>query len=138
MSFLAVLRYIHQNPVKAKIVKNIDGYLYSSYNEYIREGDGYADKEFALSMIDKDAFVEFHQEMNDVKFLDIDEQDARLSDKDAREIIKSVSNCDSSSEFQALTTKERDRCIGELKERGLSIRQISRLTGISFAIVRRI
>ncbi len=25
--FLAVLWYIHQNPVKAKIVENIDGYL---------------------------------------------------------------------------------------------------------------
>lgn len=29
------LRYIHNNPVKAKIVKNMDEYKYSSYNEFL-------------------------------------------------------------------------------------------------------
>ena len=33
--FLTVLRYIHQNPVKAGIVKSIDDYLFSSYNNYL-------------------------------------------------------------------------------------------------------
>ena len=35
--FLTVLRYIHQNPVKAGIVKSIDDYRFSSYNEYTGE-----------------------------------------------------------------------------------------------------
>ena len=31
--FLTVIRYIHQNPVKAGICRNVDGYKFSSYNE---------------------------------------------------------------------------------------------------------
>ncbi len=33
--FLTVLRYIHQNPVKARMTKEPKAYLWSSYNEYI-------------------------------------------------------------------------------------------------------
>ena len=32
---LTVLRYIHQNPLKAGIVKNIEQYPWSSYQDYI-------------------------------------------------------------------------------------------------------
>jgi putative transposase len=35
---LAVVRYIHQNPLKAGIVNNINDYAWSSYSEYIGEG----------------------------------------------------------------------------------------------------
>ena len=35
---MTVLRYIHQNPVKAGIVKSCGKYRFSSYNEYIKEG----------------------------------------------------------------------------------------------------
>ena len=34
-SYLTVLRYIHQNPIKANIVKNIEDYTWTSYNDYI-------------------------------------------------------------------------------------------------------
>ena len=33
--FLIVLRYIHQNPIKANMVINMEDYEWSSYNEYI-------------------------------------------------------------------------------------------------------
>ena len=33
--FLTVIRYIHQNPIKAGLSKTIDDYKFSSYNEYI-------------------------------------------------------------------------------------------------------
>ena len=35
--FLAAIRYIHQNPLKAGICKRIEDYEYSSYGEYISE-----------------------------------------------------------------------------------------------------
>ena len=56
----------------------------------------------------------------------------------ARKIIKKVSQCDNATEFQELPQEKRDRYIRKLKEREVSIRQISRLTGVSFAIVRKI
>ncbi|MEA3437329.1 MAG: transposase [Thermodesulfobacteriota bacterium] len=43
--FLELSRYIHLNPVRAKIVKRPEEYKWSSYNGYMRKkGDGYIDK----------------------------------------------------------------------------------------------
>lgn len=135
---LTVIRYIHQNPVKANIVKNVSNYEYSSYDEYIGTSNSWIDIDFALSMLDKENFIKFHNEINDDVCLDISENEFRLSDNDAKEIIKKISGCSYVSEFQALEYKKRDKYIGKLKEKGLSIRQISRLTGVSFAVVRKI
>ncbi len=136
--FLTVLRYIHQNPIKAGIVKGIDDYQYSSYNDYIDEESNIVDFDFALSLMNKNEFILFNNEKNDDACLDMDSNDYRINDIDARKIIKKVSKCDNLTEFQGLSIEKRDKYIRELKENGLSIRQISRLTGVSFAIVRRI
>ena len=70
--------------------------------------------------------------------MDIDEKDVRINDIDAKKIIKRISKCDSATEFQQLEQKKRDEYIKKLKDKGLSIRQISRLTGISKGIVGKI
>ena len=136
--FLTVLRYIHQNPVKAGIVKSIDDYRFSSYNDYIDEDIDIVDSNFAFSLIKKDEFIAFNNEKNDDVCLDIDPKEFRINDSDARKIIRKISKCDNATEFQELSQEKRDRYIRKLKERGLSIRQISRLTGVSFAIVRKV
>jgi transposase len=41
-------------------------------------------------------------------------------------------------QIQNYEKERRDKVIKRLKNKGLSIRQIERLTGISFAIIRRI
>ncbi|MCK4810025.1 MAG: transposase [Candidatus Omnitrophica bacterium] len=44
--FLELTRYIHLNPVRAKMVKSPEKYKWSSYRGYIdKKGDGYIDKE---------------------------------------------------------------------------------------------
>ena len=50
---------------------------------------------------------------------------------------KAFSNCENLAEFQKLDSKSRDEYIAIFKQNGLSIRQISRLTGVSFGIVRK-
>ncbi len=45
---LSLTRYIHQNPIIAKIVTEIDKYKWSSYSEYIHESK-LTDTEFILS-----------------------------------------------------------------------------------------
>lgn len=135
--FMTVLRYIHQNPVKAGIVKKIDSYNFSSYNDYVNEESEIIDFDFALSMMDKDKFIVFNNEKNDDVCLDIDYKKLRLNDTDAKKIIKTISNCDSATEFQELSQEQRGKLIKKLKENGLSIRQISRLTGISKGIVEK-
>lgn len=135
--FMTVLRYIHQNPVKAGIVKKIDSYNFSSYNDYVNEESEIIDFDFALSMMDKDKFIVFNNEKNDDVCLDIDSKKLRLNDADAKKIIKTISNCDSVTDFQELSQEQRGKLIKKLKENGLSIRQISRLTGISKGIVEK-
>ncbi len=41
-------------------------------------------------------------------------------------------------EIQNFTKEERNKVIKKCKEQGLSIRQIARLTGVSFGIIREV
>ncbi len=61
--FLTVLRYIHQNPVKAGICQTVSEYTESSYNDYINPSAGsITDTEFALSLLSRDQFTRYHNE----------------------------------------------------------------------------
>jgi len=136
--FLSVLRYIHQNPVKAGLVKKVGDYPYSSYRCYIEpKGDQLVDVDFALDMMSREQFKEYHSEASEDMYLDITERSFSLTDEQAKEIIMKISKCKNASEFQLLEIKVRNRCIKELRGEGLSVRQISRLTGVSKGIVER-
>ena len=53
----ALARYIHQNPVKADIVKSMDEYEWSSYNCYLNENSCFAkvvDTETILGLFSND------------------------------------------------------------------------------------
>ena len=134
--FLTVIRYIHQNPVKAGLCKCILEYQHSSYGEYIAEDSRLVDVNFALSIADKDSFIKFNNESTIDCCIDVSDEVRKINDVDGAAIMQSVSNCASSAEFQSLDASQRDRFIKELRQRGLSIRQISRLTGVSFGTVR--
>ena len=61
----------------------------------------------------------------------------RLTDGQARAIIKLCSGCGNVTEFQALPKAEQEKNIEEFKNRGLSIRQMVRLTGVSKGLVEK-
>ena len=134
--FLTVVRYIHQNPLKAGVCKSIDGYNFSSYNEYVKKAD-LVDTDFCLGIIDKEQFLYFNNEYNEDVCLEIEKDNFRLTDDEAREIIFKISKCRTITQFQNLNIDKRDKCLKLLRVNGLSIRQISRLTGIGFNIVRK-
>ena len=136
--FLTVLRYIHQNPIKAGICRKVDEYEYSSYNDYINENNEFVDVEFALAIMNKESFINFNNEKSNDKCLDYTGKDFRLNDTDAKIIIQRISKCKNISEFQNLEIDKRNKCIKKMKEKRLSIRQISRLTGISKGIVEKV
>lgn len=129
--FLALIRYIHQNPVKAGIVSKAEEYPWSSYLQYINAIEGVADKEFVLSMILVKDFAKFHEEMEFETFTVNDKK--RLSDDEIRrEIIKKYNI--EPNQIINFDRNKRNTLIKELKER-YSIRQIERITGISRGIV---
>ncbi|NSW81683.1 MAG: transposase [Syntrophothermus sp.] len=132
--FLAVLRYIHQNPVKAGVVPEVKAYPWSSYHEYVSKPD-LVDTEFVLSLFGKNRkqalsdFQRFHTEDETASCLDVEER-RRISDTEAANIIKSVCNIPHCSDLQKLDRQSRSDYIKILRKKGLSTRQISRLTGL--------
>ena len=135
--FLTVLRYIHQNPIKAGICKKIEQYQYSSFNEFFSKND-LIDNDFVLSVISKDDFIAFNNEPSFDKCLEIEDNlPVKVTDEQAQKIIQKYSKCKNVAEFQVLDIKTRDKYLKKFKENGLSIRQISRLTGVSFGTVRK-
>ena len=69
--------------------------------------------------------------------MDIGENNFRLTDDEAKTIIQKVSQCKNVVDFQNLAIDKRDKYLKILRAKGLSIRQISRLTGVSFNVVRK-
>lgn len=136
--FLTVVRYIHQNPIKAGMINELYEYKYSSYFDYYCGESEVVDMDFVYTLLSKDEFIEFNNEENNDLCLDISDRDFILNDIDAKEIIKQISKCNNSSEFKALSKEQQNRYIKKFKELGLSIRQMSRLTGISKGVIERI
>lgn len=131
--YLTVLRYIHQNPEKAKI-EMASQYKWSSYADYI-DGSGLIETLFALEMLGGEAgYVTFMEAKEEKICLEISEQ-VRLTDEKAIAIIKKKTKVKNMQEIQQLDIDKRDTILAMLKKEGLSIRQISRLTGINRGVV---
>jgi len=134
---LAVIRYIHRNPLKAGICKELGDYAHSSYNAYAGASeDGLTDTGYVLGIVRREEFIEYHKAENEDCCLEMEES-FRLTDKEAQAIIKKVTRCKNQAEFQALRVQDRSKYIAKLKDKGLSIRQICRLTGVSFGVARK-
>lgn len=135
--FLTVLRYIHFNPVKAKLVKAPGEYPYSSYSAYLK-GSDLVDTERAYKMLTVDGFVEMHAVGCSDSCLDIPEdQPFRLTDEDAATTMYQVTKCRTAEEFQGFDRKKKSSMIAKLKTRGLSIRQIAKLTGETYYTIQK-
>jgi len=135
--FLTVLRYIHNNPVKAGLSKIAAGYQWSSYNEYIKLNN-LVDVEFVFGIINRDEFVRLHNELDLDSVLDVREDNFRITDSEALIIVKEVCGIDRRSDILGLDIAKRNLFIKTLRGKGLSIRQISRVTGVSKGTIERI
>lgn len=135
--FLTVLRYIHQNPVKANICEFVEEYKFSSYQEFIDE-KGFIDTEFVYECISKENFIDFHRKETEEKCLDVEEVfRKRLTDEQAILLFKNQTGCNNTTEFQALEKTKKQKRILKLYAKGMSIRQISRLTGETKGMVEK-
>lgn len=140
---LSALRYVHQNPVKAGMCGKLEDHPWSSYHDYMRtDRPVLSDTKEILSMFSKTTGAqrrEFQRfmEMEEARvFLDPDHAPRRYSDKELKEAVKSICGVMSAAEFQALPNGQRDKNLHMLRKAGFSIRQVSRITGVPFGIVR--
>lgn len=135
--FLTVLRYIHQNPVKAKLCSKVEDYPFSSFAEYLHESTC-VDTEYAHSMIDRSEFVRFNNTPNSDTCMEIASPTRRaVTDTQAQIVIEKISHCKTIIEFQELEEKKKERYIKKIYDKGVSVRQLSRLTGISKGMVEK-
>lgn len=137
--FFTAVRYIHQNPIKANLCNKPEEYPYSSYHEYTEyeeEKHGICSCKAVFKIMSREDFIRHNNEYNDDDCLEMPEFSGRLTDDEAWDIIKNISDCSTISEFQKLSIREQREYFSSFKDNGLSIRQISRLTGISASLIR--
>ena len=142
---LSVIRYIHNNPVKAKIVNQPQQYKWSSYSLYLKEQKGIIDKGEILNLFSPDRskaihlLTEFSHQQNNDTFMDYQEV--------FRE-VKEITSVNKAKEYASKYLKEkglqmeslkakvnkeyRDKLIIELTEKtNLSYREIANILGFS-------
>jgi putative transposase len=135
---LSVVRYIHQNPVKAGMVQDMVDYPYTSYREYLKpEAGQLTDTAFMYGIMDREAFIAYHEKADDLEHLDIQPVRPKMSDEQAKRLIAQACGCYTVEDFANLDKTQRMYVLAELKKRNASYRQISRLTGESIGIIRK-
>jgi putative transposase len=143
---LTVIRYIHQNPIKAGIAKRVSDWKWSSCREYY----GYEvyptrllDCTLILEMFSEDRgiaikkFIEFNEAECEEACLD-DIRKERLTDQEAKaEIIKIISLQDIAA-IKSMPKAQRDPLIFKIKSiEGISQRQAARILGVAPNLVIR-
>lgn len=138
---LECIRYIHQNPVKAKI-SSIENYKWSSYQEYIGN-TRLIDTNNILKLFGNEkqiAIDNYKQYMNilskksDIRNLAIED---KLSDEEAIEFIESFFNI-KIDDIKKYDTIERNIVLSKILELNiLNVLQLSRITKIDRNIIRR-
>ena len=135
---MTVVRYIHENPRKAGICNTFD-FRWSSYREYCGKR-GYSDTTFVLDVFNGLAqFKEFHDARHsDEHCLEVSDTPSRgLSKEMQKRIADELLGEGAAASLKGADRQTRDRAIAALKDRGLSIRQIQRLTGISLGVISK-
>ncbi|UNC90641.1 REP-associated tyrosine transposase [Candidatus Contubernalis alkaliaceticus] len=133
--FLVVLRYIHQNPIKAGLVEKIEDYKWSSYNAYINK-DTLINTTFALNYFKGiQGFIAFTLEETEDQCLKYNPK-KRYTDEELEETISLLVD---KSLLHTLDIASRNNILKSIKETtGASNRQLSRILKIGRGILDKI
>jgi REP element-mobilizing transposase RayT len=137
--FFTLLRYIHQNPIKAGMVEEVDQFVWSSWREFER-GAFICSTQPVVSRMpleDLRALV-FEPLPKTTVILDIDNDKRRKSDEDVCQFLIEEFGLRHVQDILLLSKERQKDAIRLVRDYGASIRQIERLTGISFSIISRV
>ncbi|RIW34267.1 transposase [Bacillus salacetis] len=146
--FLTVLRYIHQNPLKAGMVKHAVEWEWSNCRGYYENGAfpaGLLNSEPVLLMFAAESedgkipFRQFNEVLNIDACMEFTEKNQfRLTDDEARKKIKKVLPSTEIAHVKSMAKKQRDHFLREVKMvPGVSHRQAARILGVSVTLVTR-
>lgn len=142
--FLNVTRYILQNPVKAGICDSIFDYPWSSAKESCCSANSLVSVDILYSNFsERRGVLEYLIEECDLDdILDINTNTRELAQKNEelkiKDMIQSITGCANLSEFQQIERNQRNKCIIEIVDSKVSIRKLSRITGMSKSQIQRI
>ncbi len=140
-AFLQILRYILQNPVKAGLTRNLATYKYSSGAEYMYGKRGISDLDDPLKLMDIKSWRTYLSQETEEKqhyFLEPEGQPSRkCTDTEAKELILKEFGTYTPCVGENLTKEELMEKLILLRETGISIRQLIRITGISKRVIER-
>ncbi len=136
-----VLRYIHQNPVKAGLEASVSSYKWSSFNEYVGRSFVCETVDFLRLLSENhthalDAFRSINRELTDATFIDVDDH-VRLTDADAVRLVGKELPGLNLQTISRMAKDDRKDAFLDLHDLGLAMRQIARLTGVSYGMVRK-
>ena len=142
--FTVLLRYIHQNPVKAGIVERVKDYEYSSWGEF----DGTVESVFQIcdvnTVLNRIPFKDLEEWVNDpldddIQCLEIENKVySKPSDDQVWLLIKEQTGATSSTAFQQLADEIKRNILKQLKDSGASHRQLERLTGVGRGLIQKL
>lgn len=129
--YLAVLRYIHRNPIAAGISKNYD-YEWSSYSDYLH-GSSFINTSFALELLGGiKGFLRFHNSVEDEgEFMEAFPPRRYISDASALRVMEKFLGASPIARLLAMDKFSKRTVASKLNGLGISYRQLSRLTGLS-------
>lgn len=139
--FITLLRYIHQNPVAGGLTKTVEDYPWSSWHEYLSK-PSVCQPICNTSQIQKRISLEDLIELvNDPlqkasEILDIDTICNRTDDEVRAFFLESFPQYNV-TDYVCLERRQQNMIILEAMEYGAGLRQIVRITGIPYGIVRR-
>lgn len=142
---LQVIRYVHNNPVKAGMIKDPERYPWSSFREYISRNSYIVsltqmDLVMALFAGNFKVFRQFHSEEDYSEFLDIREDITHSRAQAAQAIIEGFCRVKGITDSKDISEKAAylEELIAELlQETKLSHRHIAKLLAISNSAVHK-
>ena len=139
--FIKLLRYIHQNPLKAGMVNGLDEYPWSSWQEYKYDKPGLCVHALPFSGITWDEIREMVSKINetdDERNMGID-YSMKMSDDQARACIARI--CEEEGlnhNLKELPKENRNYILMKALESGVGVRQLSRITFIAHSTIHRL
>lgn len=148
---LNLVKYIHQNPVKAGICQ-IEQYKWSSYLEYFgnaltKEKEKIVDTEefftkfFSNNKEAKEDFLQFNKQIfkfrKSIELLEFEMRN-KLTDEEVIYFLKEELSLSNIQEIQKYDKDKRDEIIRKIKQmKGITQKQISRIVGLNTKIIRK-
>ena len=132
---LQAIRYVHDNPANAGVCPAAE-YPWSSYREYVGPAE-IADTRLVLDMLGgPEGFIAYSQpgQRRTYRF----DRRSRVPEGEASEVARLVLGELPAHEVKTLPKVARNEALQEMRNMGLSVRQIERLTGVGHGTISRV